>query len=104
MKAIPLLSICAVLLLPPPAARAGEADKWTLDVSLYGLAARMSGNVGIGPVNADLNVGFDKILDNLEFGAMGKVRVGYGPWALTTDVIQYDMLIQGPQIGFTFHF
>jgi len=26
-------------------------------------------------------------LDNLEFGVMGKVRVGCDRWALTTDVI-----------------
>jgi hypothetical protein len=47
----------------------------------------MSGNVGIGPVKADVDFGFDKVWDNLEFAAMGTVRVGYDRWALTTDVI-----------------
>ena len=58
-----------------------------MDVSLYGLAAGVSGDVTVKGVNADVNVGFDKIWDNLEFGALGTVRVGCDRWALTTDVI-----------------
>ena len=65
----------AAALLAPPAARAGETNQWTFDVSLYGLPVGMSGDVGIGPVNADVNAGFDKIWDNLESGAMGKLRL-----------------------------
>jgi hypothetical protein len=64
-----------------------QTDQWTFDVTLYGLAAGMSGDVTVKGIDADLDVGFDKIWDNLEFGAMGKVRVGYGRWALSTDVI-----------------
>lgn len=41
----------------------------------------MSGDVTVKGVSADLDVGFDTIMDNLEFGAMGKVRVGYERWA-----------------------
>ena len=83
LRTLPL----AAILLAPPVAGADETNKWTFDVSLYGLAAGMSGSVGIGPVNADVDFGFDKVLDNLEFGMMGKLRVGYDRWALTTDVI-----------------
>jgi hypothetical protein len=99
MRHIAPLSLIVGALLAPPVAGADEANKWMFDVSLYGLASGMSGNVGIGPVNADVNVGFDKILDNLEFGAMGEARVGYGPWALTTDVIY--MGLQGSKNGLT---
>ncbi len=74
-------------LLCPPAASADEASEWSFDVSLYGLAVGMSGDIGIGPINADVDAGFDTIWDNLEFGAMGTVRVGYNRWALSTDVI-----------------
>ncbi len=73
--------------LPLSALRGGENDKWTFDVSLYGLAVGMSGDVTVRGVPADLDVGFDDILDNLEFGGMGTVRIGYERWALTTDVI-----------------
>ena len=87
MKHTALLAFITATLLAPPIARADEPNKWTFDVSLYGLAAGMSGDVGIGPVNANLDFGFDKILDNLEFAMMGTVRVGYDRWALTTDVV-----------------
>jgi hypothetical protein len=79
------LALAAALL--PPALRADETNKWTCDVTLYGLAAGMSGDVTVRGIPADVDIGFDKIWDNLEFGAMGKVRVGYERWALTTDVI-----------------
>lgn len=83
----PLLSLCALALLSSPAVSAVEPDKWTFDASLYGLAAGMDGTVGIGPLNAGVDFGFDRILDNLEFGMMGKMRLGYDRWALATDVI-----------------
>jgi hypothetical protein len=55
--------------------------------------------MGIGPVNADLDVGFDKIWDNLELAGMGSVRVGCGRWALTADVIY--MGLQGSKNDLT---
>jgi hypothetical protein len=87
MKPTTLLSLLAAILLASPIARADEPNKWAFDVSLYGLAAGMSGEVGIGPVNADVDFGFDKVFDNLEFAMMGTVRVGYERWALSTDVV-----------------
>jgi len=87
MKHAILLSLLATALLAPPIARPSETSNWSFDVSLYGLAAGMSGDVGIGPVNAGVDFGFDQVWDNLEFAMMGKVRVGYDRWAVTTDVV-----------------
>jgi hypothetical protein len=87
MKHKILFTLTLVAALLPPALRADESNKWTFDVTLYGLAAGMSGDVTVRGVPADVNVGFVKIWDNLEFGAMGKVSVGYERWAVTTDVI-----------------
>jgi len=90
-----------------------QTNKWTFDVTLYGLAAGMTGDVGIGPVNADLDVGFDQIADNLEFGGMGRMRVGYERWSLNMDVIymglgaskngvsaEFDQWVVEPSVGF----
>ena len=74
-----------------PALRAEEPNKWTFDVTLYGLAASMSGNAAVKGIDAPVDIGFDKIWDNLNFGAMGTVRVGYDRWALSTDVIYMDL-------------
>jgi hypothetical protein len=87
MKHKILFTLALATALLPPALRADETNRWTFDVTLYLLAAGMSGDVTVRGVPADVDVGFDKIWDNLEFGAMGKVRVGYDRWALTTDVV-----------------
>ena len=79
--------LACALLAPATASVAAETNLWTFDVTLYGLAAGMSGDVTVRGISADLDVGFDTVMENLEFGAMGKVRVGYERWALTTDVV-----------------
>ncbi len=87
MKHTAPLTLLAAVLLASPLARASDTNKWTFDLSLYGLAVGMSGDVSVGRINANVDAGFDKIWDNLEFGAMGKFRVGYDRWAFTTDVL-----------------
>ena len=68
-----------------------QSNHWNFDVSLYGVAAGMSGDFIVKGIPADVDVGFDKILDNLKFGAMGSARVGYDRWSLSTDVIYMDL-------------
>jgi hypothetical protein len=74
-----------------PSSVDGQTNKWTFEVSLYGLAAGMSGNTTVKGVSSDVDVGFEKIWDNLKFGAMGTARVGYDRWALSTEVIYMDL-------------
>ena len=88
-------SILSTLTLTLGLASAGplcaQTSHWTFDASLYGVAAGMSGDVTVKGIPADVDVGFDKILENLNFGAMGTVRVGYDRWSLSTDVIYMDL-------------
>lgn len=115
MKLKTVISGAVGLALGAVATGAAADQKWTCDVTLYGLAAGMSGDIAVGPVATDLDVGFDQIWDNLEFGAMGKVRVGYERWALSTDVIymglggskngvsaEMDQWVVEPTLGFSF--
>ncbi|MEK7779881.1 MAG: hypothetical protein AAB370_00100 [Verrucomicrobiota bacterium] len=90
-----ILATLTLTSLPSPA----HADKWTFDASLYGLAAGMTGEVGVGPNTASVDMGFADILENLEFGAMGKLRLGYGPVAVSADVIY--MGLGGSKNGFS---
>jgi hypothetical protein len=91
MKPNILFRVALAGALVVPTLRAEETNRWTFDISLYGLAPSMSGNAVVKGVPADVDVGFDKIWDNLNFAAMGTVRVGYGPWALSTDAIYMDL-------------
>jgi opacity protein-like surface antigen len=65
----------------------GETEGWVVDASIYILGAGMDGTVGIGGNEADINVGFSDVLENLEMGGMGSLRVARGLWAFTTEVI-----------------
>ncbi len=82
------------------------SSKWSFDVSLYLLAPGMTGDATIKGRAADMDVGFDKIWDNLHMTGMGSVRIGYGKWSLNTDVIYMDLeadadTMLGPvEIGF----
>lgn len=91
MKAnLTLLLALGASLLPP--SRCAATDKeWHLEVSAYALAAGLSGDVTVRGITSDLDVGFDEIWDNLEFSAMGKVRIEHGKWAVTTDVIYMSL-------------
>lgn len=105
--------------LLPGASRALAQDKnspWSFDATIYGLAAGMTGDIGAGPVNADVDVGFSDIWDNLEFGAMGKLRLGYERWSLNVDVIymglgvskdrvsaDLDQWVVEPSVGYRFN-
>ena len=102
MKPNILITLALAGTLVVPALRAQDTNRWRFDVSLYGLAVGMAGDVGIGRVNADVDAGFDKIWENLEFGAMGMLRLGYDRWALSTDVLY--MGLQGSKNGVTAEF
>ena len=75
----------AALLVCGPAVAADE--EWQHTVVLYGIGASIDGKAGIGSVTADVDVGFDDILDNLEFGAMAAYRGERGRFAVVADLI-----------------
>ena len=99
MKRPALLPLCTVALLTPLHMGAADMNQWTFDVSLYGLAVGMSGDLGVGPVTVPVDVTFQDVVNNLEFGFMGAARVGYGPWALTTEGLY--MGLEGTKNGVT---
>jgi hypothetical protein len=74
-----------------PAVVNAQSPRWQKELAIYGLAAGLSGKITTGPNTADVDVGFSDILKNLKFGAMGSFRLGYGPWAGTTEVIYMDL-------------
>lgn len=73
----------AITLIAPPA----RAEDWEYDLVIYGLAASMDGTAGVGALDADVDVGFSDILDNLEAGGMVAFRAKRGRWAVMTDAI-----------------
>jgi hypothetical protein len=84
---VQLAAMASSLLVGASAAATADNHEWQVDVTLYFLGAGLSGDVGVGPVNAAVNVGLSDLLQHLEFGAMGKMRVASDRWAFALDVI-----------------
>jgi hypothetical protein len=87
MKAARTRTVALLLALAACESASAQTRDWTIDLSLFGLAAGMDGTVGVAGVSSDLDVSFGDVLEHLEFGAMGAVRVGYDRWALSTEIV-----------------
>ena len=60
---------CGLLLATPLGAL---ADEWQFEATPYIFATSIDVDVGVGPINTEIDAGFDDILDNLEFTLMGE--------------------------------
>jgi hypothetical protein len=82
---------------------AAEDHGWDHTLAVYLVAASIDGKAGAGPLEADVDVGFDDILDNLDWGLMGAYRGERGPWAIGLDVqylaVESDVAGLGPNEG-----
>ena len=78
--------VFATSLLPSVSVQAQD-EGWVVDVSVFVLGAAMDGTIGIAGHDADIDVSFSDIVENLEMGGMGSMRVARGRWAFTTEVI-----------------
>lgn len=80
---------CGLALGIATAAQAADGmdDKWNFDVSIYGLAPAMSGDVTVKGIPASMEVDFDTIWDNLDSCFMGSARISRGRWFLLADLL-----------------
>lgn len=83
----PLLATLAGFLAVP----AAHAAEWQHAVTPYLWGSGMSGSTTVGtplgPLEANVDVGFDDILRNLKMGGMFSYRGERGPWVVMTDAI-----------------
>jgi hypothetical protein len=69
------------------ATQAEASRPWKWEVSAYMLGAGMDGKTGVRPNVAEVDESFSDILDNLQFGFMGRARATHGVWSFGTDII-----------------
>lgn len=67
---------------------ANSSDDWRFGFALYGYLAAIGGELENGK---DFDVGFDDILDNLDFALMGMGAAFKGKWSFMADVIYMDV-------------
>lgn len=81
------VSLLPALLISSPALSADEDMGWKHEAVIYGYATSIEGDVGIRNIKVPVDVGFDDILDNLKFGAMGYYEGRKDDqWSLIVDV------------------
>lgn len=68
-------------------AQADSLDHWRFSVTPYLWLSGLSGKVGVGPVEANVDLGVGDILDMLKFGIMGYGEARKGPWVIGLDGI-----------------
>lgn len=80
-----------------------QAQDWRHTVLVYGLAAGLSGETAVRGLEADVDVGFSEILENLEAGGMAAYRGETQRWAVMANVIYMGLgVTKDGGAGFTF--
>jgi len=80
------LAALAMLLVVPPAAAASSAG-WEHGVAAYLWGAGLSGESTVHGLDADVDLGFSEILENLEAAGMVAYRGKGGPWAVMSNAV-----------------
>lgn len=88
-----LLSILG--LLSPALA---EAESWDWRVTPFLWAAGIDGEANIGSVSADIDVGFDDILDDTKFGALLHIETHQPSYGFYTDIVYLSLDPQDSEV------
>jgi hypothetical protein len=79
----------------PPAL--AETDRWQFMVATPGFMAGLDGTVGVNGIDADVDVGFDKILENLDMVFAIRMEASKGRFGIYGELI-YLSLSDGAQL------
>ena len=110
MKPLVILSTLTILSLPALAGSSApaidqttlttpaEASPWTVRTALYGWAQGLDGDISVYGKSAAVDIGFDDIVQDLDFAAMGVIEIGHGRWSFMAD-INYAKISDGDTKG-----
>lgn len=76
-----------------------KSSQWKHDLTVYMLFAGMSGTVGVGDTLVEIDVPFDEIMSNLEFGMMANYRAEKGKLSLGLDFIYMGLGGEAPGVA-----
>jgi hypothetical protein len=75
-----------------------QAEPWQFTIAAPGWMAGMDGTIGVRGVNADINIGFDQILQHLDMIFAARAQAQKGPFGIYGELI-YIGLSDGAQIN-----
>jgi len=89
---IPAL-LMSVLLLAGlmPASAVAQEDSWNFRFTPYIWGTKFKGTSTVGQNEADIDLSFGDILDDLDVALMGDFRAEKGPWAIQSNFVWSDM-------------
>ena len=82
-----------IVLLSALTTRASYAgdDGWQFEVTPYLFASGLYGTTGAQGVEADVEMGFDDVLEQLEMGLMGTLEARRGRWGILFDGLYFEL-------------
>lgn len=88
-----LIKAAAIALAAASAApvAAQDAGDWHVTVQPYILVPAMNGDGAVRGIDAEVDVGRDDVVDNLNIGFLGYVEASNGQWSLGVDVNYMDL-------------
>src|SRR5882724_13490650 len=75
-----------------------QAEPWQFTIAAPGWMAGLDGTIGVRGVNADINIGFDQILQHLDMIFAARAQAQKGPFGIYGELI-YIGLSDGAQIN-----
>ncbi|MFD0978233.1 hypothetical protein [Tropicimonas aquimaris] len=88
-------ALAAIALMAVPVSASAQdalSDSWQWGAELYFWGASLGGETTTG---TDIDMGIDKIIEDLNFGLMGTVAAQKGKWTVFGDLIYLDVEEQG---------
>jgi hypothetical protein len=79
--------------------QADTTGQWRYTITPYAWLTGLSGQVGIGPVASNIDLGVSDVLDMLKFGIMGSAEARKHSWVIAADAI-YAKLGAGRTVAF----
>jgi hypothetical protein len=73
----------------PPAA--AQSDGFNHSLELYLMGAKMSGTVGVGSLESEVDIPSSAIFENLKFAALADYRGESSEWAVLADVVYMNL-------------
>lgn len=68
-----------------------STESWQFEFTPYIFGASLNGVLGIAPVTADVDMGFDDILENLDSGFMAMFEAHKGAWSFAVDGVYFKI-------------
>ena len=84
-KLIRCMGLIALIMAYPLNANETDSNDWDMKFTPYLWALGLDGDTGVGTLDADLDIGFDELIENLNFVFMGHLAATRDDWTFYID-------------------